>query len=67
MVVGAKYCSPNQTNFMEIFNGTSIADKNSVKTYISDFFNINLGKNGYYIFQKHIYQICFYASQSGVM
>ena len=55
MVVGIKYCPPNQTNFKEIFNETSIAFKNSVKTYILGHFNINLWQNVHYIFQKRIY------------
>ena len=50
IVVGAIYCPPNQTNFMEIFNeNLSKVDTNNVETYILGDFNINLWQNGHYV------------------
>ena len=45
IVVGTIYRPPNQTNFMEIFNGNlSKVDTNNIETYILGDFNINLGR-----------------------
>ena len=54
IVVGAIYRPPNETNFMEIFNGSlSKVDTNNVEIYILGDFNINLWHNGHYVFQEH--------------
>ena len=54
IVVGAIYCQPNQTNFMEILNeNLSKVDTNILETYILGDFNKNLWQNGHYVFQKH--------------
>ena len=59
IVVGTIYHSPNQTNFMKIFNETlSKVDINNVKTYILGDLNKYLWQNGQYVFQKHSFLSC---------
>ena len=54
---GTIYPSPNQANFMGIFNeNLSKLDTNNGETYILGDFNINLWQNGLYVFQK---KTCF--------
>ena len=52
--IGTMYRPPNQINFMEIFNENfSKVDTNNFELYIFGDVNLNLWKNGHYVFQKH--------------
>ena len=59
IVVGTIYRTPNQPNFMEIFNEIlSKVDPNIVKIYFLGDFNINLWQNGHYVLQKQNLLLC---------
>ena len=65
IVVGAIYCPPNQTNFMEIFNeNLSKVDTNNVESYILGDFSIICGRM-VIMFSKNT--ICFHVIQSRMM